>query len=114
MSELEHAFQMQVMNYLDYYGRRELFWFAIPNGGKRHPATAVRLKQEGVKPGVADICIMLDQGRSAWLELKAKHGTLSDAQVGFGAKAHRLGHRWTCVRSMAEAEAILSNWKVLR
>lgn len=29
--------------------------FAVPNGGARHPAVAVKLKAEGVKPGVLDV-----------------------------------------------------------
>ena len=29
----------------------------IPNGGYRHPATAARMKSEGVKAGVPDICL---------------------------------------------------------
>jgi hypothetical protein len=31
--------------------------YAIPNGGKRNIATAVRLKKEGVKAGVPDLCL---------------------------------------------------------
>lgn len=31
--------------------------YAIPNGGARAKATAWRLKQEGVKPGVPDLCL---------------------------------------------------------
>lgn len=30
---------------------------AIPNGGKRHPATAGKMKAEGLKSGVPDICL---------------------------------------------------------
>ena len=30
--------------------------FAIPNGGKRGSATAAKLKAEGVKAGVCDVC----------------------------------------------------------
>lgn len=38
---------VEVLNYL----------FAIPNGGKRDPITASRMKAEGVKPGVPDIML---------------------------------------------------------
>lgn len=33
------------------------YMFAIPNGGHRHPAVAAKLKAEGVKSGVPDICL---------------------------------------------------------
>ena len=31
--------------------------FAVPNGGKRHPRTAIKLKAEGVKAGVSDLIL---------------------------------------------------------
>lgn len=31
--------------------------FAIPNGGHRHIAVATKLKREGVKSGVPDVCL---------------------------------------------------------
>jgi hypothetical protein len=36
----------------------ELKWmYAIPNGGERQAAQAARLKAEGVKSGVSDVCL---------------------------------------------------------
>ena len=35
------------------------YLFAIPNGGQRHPAVAMRLKAEGVKRGVPDVFLPL-------------------------------------------------------
>ncbi len=48
--------------------------FAIPNGGKRDPATAVRLQAEGVKPGVPDVCLPV--ARQGWhgLFIELKYG----------------------------------------
>jgi hypothetical protein len=110
----EHKFQCEVMDYLTAFGRRELFWTAIPNGELRHPNVAKRLKDEGVKPGVADICFLLEFGQSAWLELKAPRGRLSDEQIGFGKRALELGHFWACARTMDEAIAVFKAWNVLR
>ena len=36
--------------------------FRIPNGGSRHPAEAARLKAQGVKAGVPDLCIPVARG----------------------------------------------------
>jgi len=46
--------------------------FAIPNGGHRHRAVAAKLKAEGVKRGVPDICLpVARQGfHGLFIELK--------------------------------------------
>ncbi len=51
----------------------ELRWlFAIPNGGFRDKITAARLKAQGVKPGVPDVCLPIRRGKWAglWIEMK--------------------------------------------
>ena len=56
--------------------------FAVPNGGKRDPATAVRLQREGVKPGVPDLCLPV--ARQGWhglfIELKWGKNKTTDKQ----------------------------------
>src|SRR5215831_13763642 len=110
----EHDLQIAILDYLTVKGRPELEWRAIPNGDLRHPRVAMRLKDEGVKPGTPDLFILLDDGRTGWMELKAKHGVLSPAQKGFAAKALRLGHHWAMARSLDQAIPILKAWNVLR
>jgi hypothetical protein len=52
--------------------------FAIPNGGARSPATAGRLKAEGVSSGVPDLFI---PAWGLWVEMKrTKGGSLSAEQ----------------------------------
>ena len=52
--------------------------FAIPNGGARSPATAGRLKAEGVSSGVPDLFI---PAWGIWVEMKrSKGGSLSAEQ----------------------------------
>jgi hypothetical protein len=52
--------------------------FAIPNGGARSPATAGRLKAEGVSSGVPDLFI---PAWALWVEMKrTKGGSLSAEQ----------------------------------
>lgn len=47
--------------------------YHIPNGGSRHPAEAARLKQQGVKAGVPDLCLPVARGgyNGLYIELKA-------------------------------------------
>lgn len=110
----EHKLQCSVIDYLDAFGRPDLFWFAVPNGDFRHVNTALRLKAEGVKPGVADICILKPYGRCAWLELKAKRGSLSDHQVGFATRCTNLGHDWGTAKTLDEAVELLVLWSILK
>lgn len=110
----EHALQVKVLAHLTQYGRPDLYWFAIPNGDLRHPSVGRRLKAEGVKPGSPDLCVMLEAGRTGWLELKAPRGVLSDAQKGFAARADRLGHLWAVARNMEQAIEALTSWGVMR
>ena len=52
--------------------------FAIPNGGHRHKAAAMKLKVEGVSAGVPDLYI---PAWDLWVEMKReKGGRLSDPQ----------------------------------
>ena len=43
------------------YPELELMYH-IPNGGSRNKAEAARLKAQGVKPGVPDICLPVPRG----------------------------------------------------
>jgi len=46
--------------------------FAVPNGGHRHKAVAARMKAEGAKAGVPDICFPVPRGgyHGLWMETK--------------------------------------------
>ena len=50
--------------------------FHIPNGGHRHKATAGRLRAEGVKSGVPDICLPVPRGpyHGLYIEMKRMRG----------------------------------------
>ena len=64
--------------------------FAIPNGGARSPATAGRLKAEGVSPGVPDLFI---PEWSLWVEMKRiKGGTLSAEQKKWSEYLESVGY----------------------
>lgn len=55
---------------------KKIKFFAIPNGGSRHVAEAVKLKRCGVKRGVPDLCIPIPSGsyHGLFLELKRVSG----------------------------------------
>lgn len=113
-SNPEHKIQVALMDYLAIAGRRDLHWFAIPNGEKRHIMVASRLKAEGVRRGTPDLCFLLPEGRVGWLEMKTAKGTLSAEQKAFRDRAQMLGHFWAMARSVDEAIPHLTEWGVLR
>jgi len=55
---------------------------AIPNSGKRHIVTAVRMKAEGQKAGVSDIFLPVARKgfHGLYIELKVKGGRLTEKQ----------------------------------
>ena len=64
----------------------ELKWlYANANGGHRHVLTAIKLKREGVKPGVFDLFLPVARGgfHGLYIEMKYGKNELSDAQVEF-------------------------------
>lgn len=54
----------------------------IPNGGSRHPIEAARLKKQGVKAGMPDICLPVSRNgyNALYIELKRKGGRVSERQ----------------------------------
>lgn len=78
---------------------------AIPNGGKRDPMTAARLRAEGVKPGVLDILLPVRRGGYSGFYLEMKNGAkgrLSDEQKEFAAFVETQGYCCGLARSWEE------------
>lgn len=48
--------------------------YHIPNGGHRHKSVARRLKAEGVKSGVPDLCLPVARGKYHGLYIELKYG----------------------------------------
>lgn len=84
----EHGEQVAIiewsLNNRGFYPELELL-IAIPNGGWRDKATAKKLKQEGVKPGVSDLLLPVPKMGycGLWMELKAGDGLPSREQINW-------------------------------
>jgi hypothetical protein len=110
----EHSIQMQILRYLYYHAAPNVFAVAIPNAGKRSGRMGARMKDEGLTPGAADLCILLPAGRCAWMETKTAKGRQSDNQKGFEARCQRLGHPYRVVRTLQEAIVYMQTVQALR
>lgn len=80
--------------------------FAVPNGGYRNKATAVRMKKTGVCAGVPDIFLPYSNGKEhgLFVEMKRKkHGRVSDAQAEMMGKLSQQGYRCVVCRGFDEA-----------
>lgn len=89
--------------------------YAIPNGGKRSKATAGKLKAEGVKAGVPDVCLpwrTADFG-ACYIELKRsaergkRAGVESPAQRAMRKALTDAGNYCVVARGWEEASQVL-------
>ncbi len=91
--------------------------FAIPNGGWRHPATAARLKAQGVRPGVPDLFLMVPRGtfHGLYIEMKRlKGGFLSPAQLAFLTYASEAGYAANVATGALDAVDVINDYLSLK
>lgn len=85
---------------------------AIPNGGHRHVAVAVKMKKEGVKRGVPDV--FLPCARGAWhglyLEMKVKPNTPSEDQQEWLEALNAQGYAAVVAWSFEEARGVVEGY----
>ena len=87
--------------------------FHIPNGEKRGPRVAAKLKRMGVLAGVPDFCCMA-RGRVFFLELKRPKGRVSSDQLDFCHEAYAHGVTTFIAYSVEEAVERLQSLGALR
>lgn len=88
----EHDEQVAVVEYCDLKG---IPCYSIPNAGKRSPQAAAYMRDEGLRPGVPDLCIPVARGRyhSLYIEMKADGGKPTEEQARW---IHRLRAEGMC------------------
>jgi len=109
----EHAEQAALFRWASFARVRHpelALLFAVPNGGHRHKAVAAKLKAEGVKSGVPDICLPVarDGCHGLFIEMKTATGRPSKLQrrwldllraQGYHAE---VCHGWMAARAVLE------------
>jgi hypothetical protein len=92
------------------YAFPQAYVFHPANGGKRNKFEAANLKRQGVRAGVADLCVMLPGGKVGFIEIKTERGRLSPLQRAFAdlCKSHGFPH---CIaRSIDDAITAVRAW----
>ena len=97
----EHDEQVALFQWAKRFGRKlpQLKnLYAVPNGGHRHKAVAVKMKAEGVMAGVPDICLAYPVGMIPGMYIEMKYGknTPTDNQVEWLERLKEAGY-YTCV-----------------
>jgi len=100
--DLQHA----VITFLRWALPHDAMAWAIPNGGKRSPREAARMKGLGVVSGIPDIGICF-RGRCIFLELKSARGVMSEAQKAMHKKLIYCGADVMLIRSLEDCEKAL-------
>ena len=108
----EHELQVAVVIMLREEVPSNVVWFPVPNGEWRDPATARKLKDQGVRAGVSDL-IFLGYGTALAIELKTPFGKQSEPQEGFQNAWEGAGGVYKIARSVGDVRAILKHHRML-
>jgi len=76
----------------DWLREKKIMHFHVPNGGLRSKREGAKFKAMGVKAGVHDLIILLDKGRTIFIELKVGNNKLQPSQVKFDLWLKKAGH----------------------
>ena len=108
----ESVEQLKLVNLLRWQYPDVLF-HSIPNGAKVHPATAARLKAEGMTAGVSDLFFAEPRGKyhGLYLEMKRKKGnSMSPKQHEWFAQASVRGYAVACGKGFEKALKLIEDY----
>jgi hypothetical protein len=87
--------------------------YHIPNGGHRHKAVAAKLKAQGVKSGVPDICLpTARQGyHGLYIEMKRRKGNrATDSQTEWIKSLSQEGYKAVVCYGFDEARNVIEDY----
>ena len=87
--------------------------YHITNEGKRSVVTGARLKSEGLKPGVPDLCLAVARGgaHGLYIEMKrTKGGRVSPQQAAWLEKLAHEGYATAICRGWEQARDVIERY----
>jgi hypothetical protein len=109
----EQIIQTTLVQHLRVRGAKDLFFYHVPNQGKRTPYMGKIMKDLGVRAGVPDL-MFIHEGKAFGLELKAMGGLPTDSQLAAIDAINAAGGYACSARGLDRAIAILESWGILR
>ncbi len=84
----------------------------VPNGGRRDKLEAARLKAQGVKAGVPDLCLPVprDKFHGLYIEMKFKNNTTTENQKWWLKELKKQGYKTAVCWSAEEAINLLEKY----
>ncbi|CCH01221.1 hypothetical protein FAES_3212 [Fibrella aestuarina BUZ 2] len=113
VDRFEHDIQAR---YFDWFYRnpkyRDFLLYAIPNGGERTIAAAQHLLDEGLYPGMCDVCLAVVTRRypGLYMELKRLKGKAQANQLRVHAMLRKQGYRVEVPDTWEKAVAITEDY----
>lgn len=109
----EERLQMDLADHIRARQVPGLFWFHVPNGGKRGIREATRFKAMGVRAGTPDL-IFLHNGQFYAMELKAGTGSLQKNQKEALIEIAAAGGKKAVCKGLDAALDQLIEWGLIR
>jgi VRR-NUC domain len=109
----EQDIQKALADHLRLRAAPGIYWFHPPNGGGRSAIEGAILKACGVRAGVPDLILVRD-GRTFGLELKAPNGRLSESQRIAHEEMKAAGAEVAVAVGIDQALERLEAWQMLR
>ena len=111
----EHQIQAAFIEYCQWMATQDWRYkniTAVPNGGQRHPAVAMKLKKEGVKPGYPDVLVDIPNTKHPGLriEFKKPKGKQSEHQKDWEERLTKAGYLYKVCYSTDEAIKVLTDY----
>ena len=111
----EHNEQVAFIDYCNLRANQDIRYgliFAIPNGGKRHKVTAVKLKREGVKAGVPDLFLPVatEHHHGLFVEMKYGKNSTTDNQKKWIEQLRLQGYAVEVARGFEPAKEIIDSY----
>ena len=101
---------VQLWAWFQTHRRPGVLGWHVPNGGRRGPREAARLKKQGVVAGVADYHFLDARGRFFAIEYKTEGGRATAEQMEFVSNVNSsMGYACICY-GLVQAKKTLTTW----